>query len=28
MDEIMEMPNIEERWDSKEVMEGILALCE
>ena len=28
MDEIMEMPNIEERWDSKEVMESILARCE
>jgi kynurenine 3-monooxygenase len=28
MDEIMETPNIEERWDSKEVMENILALCE
>jgi kynurenine 3-monooxygenase len=27
MDQIMEIPNIEEKWDSEEVMQKILALC-
>ncbi len=27
MDEVMEMPNIEHKWDSSEVMEKILGLC-
>jgi kynurenine 3-monooxygenase len=27
MDQVMEMPNIEEKWDSSEVMDKILSLC-
>jgi kynurenine 3-monooxygenase len=27
MDQVMEMPNIEENWDSEEVMQKILSLC-
>jgi kynurenine 3-monooxygenase len=27
MDQVMEMPNIEEKWDSPEVMDKILSLC-
>jgi kynurenine 3-monooxygenase len=27
MDEVMETPSIEEKWDSKEVMEKMLSLC-
>jgi kynurenine 3-monooxygenase len=27
MDEVMEMPDIEQKWDSEEVMDKILSLC-
>jgi kynurenine 3-monooxygenase len=27
MDQVMEMPNLEEKWDSSEVMDKILSLC-
>ena len=27
MDQVMEMPNIEQNWDSEEVMQKILSLC-
>jgi hypothetical protein len=27
MDQVMETPGIEQKWDSKEVMDKILSLC-